>query len=67
MASHSLEKSAGPTWILNGASVHVEEARTHIARISGEFDLRPRVFVTQKGDELRPLFEQVVTECLVSR
>jgi len=62
MASHSLEKSAGPTWILNGASVHVEEARTHIARISGEFDLRPRVFVTQKGDELRPLADRAMAE-----
>ena len=62
MASHPLEKSVGPTWILNGASIHVEAARAHIARISGEFGVQARIVVTRSGDELSPLAARAVGE-----
>jgi len=44
----------GPTFILNGASVHVEAARTLIARISGELDVQAQIVVARQGDELSP-------------
>ena len=62
MAPHSLEKPLGPACILNGASVHVEAARAHIARISAEFSVPTQIIVTQSGDELRPLAARAVGE-----
>jgi diacylglycerol kinase family enzyme len=62
MASHSPEKSAGPTCILNGASVHVEAARAHIARISLEFGMQAQIVVARSGAELSPLAARAVAE-----
>jgi diacylglycerol kinase family enzyme len=55
MAPHPPEKSLGPTCILNGHSVHVEEAQAHIARISGELGAQAHVIVTRKGDDISSL------------
>ena len=54
MAAHPVEKSEGPTWILNGASVHVEAARTEIVRISAEFGVQAHIVVARSGDEISP-------------
>jgi diacylglycerol kinase family enzyme len=62
MAPHSLERSAGPTCILNGASRHVEAARAHLVRISGEFGLPARILVTRSGDELTSMAARAVNE-----
>ncbi len=62
MASHPLEKSVGPTWILNGASSHVEAARAHITRISREFGVQAHIVVARSGDELSPLAARAVSE-----
>ena len=55
MTSRPQEESLGPTCILNGHSVHVEEAQAHIARISREFGVRANVVVTRKGDDISSL------------
>ncbi len=52
----------GPTWILNGASIYVEAARAHIARISGEFGVQAHIVVARSGDELSPLAARAVGE-----
>jgi hypothetical protein len=52
MTSHPLKESIGPICILNGHSIHVEEAKAHIARISGEFDVQTDVVVTHRGDDI---------------
>ena len=44
-----------PTCILNGHSVHVEEAKAHIARISGEVAVQVQVVVTKRGDDISAL------------
>lgn len=44
-----------PTCILNGHSVHVEEAKAHIARISGEVAVQVQVVVTKRGDDIAAL------------
>jgi len=62
MASHPIERSAGPTCILNGASSHVEAARAHLNRISGEFGVQARIVVAPSGDELSPLAARAVGE-----
>ncbi len=62
MASGPLEKSVGPTCILNGASTHVAAARAHIVRISGEFGVQTSIVVAQSGDELSSLAARAVGE-----
>jgi diacylglycerol kinase family enzyme len=62
VASHPQEESLGPTCILNGHSVHVEEAQAHIARISGEFGVRANVIVTRKGDDISSLAARALSE-----
>ncbi len=62
MASHSPEKSVGPTCILNGASIHVEAARALIARISCEFGVEAQIVVARSGAELSPLATRAVGE-----
>ncbi len=62
MGSHPLEQSASLTCILNGASIHVEAARAHIAGISEEFGVKARVIVARSGDELSPLAARAVNE-----
>lgn len=53
---------SGPTWILNGHSVHVVEAQRHIAKISDELGLRSHVVVTKRGDDISSLLARVVSE-----
>jgi diacylglycerol kinase family enzyme len=62
MASHPMEKCLGPTCILNGASIHVEAARAHIARISGELGVQADIVVARNGDELSPLAARAVAD-----
>jgi diacylglycerol kinase family enzyme len=51
-----------PTCILNGASSHVEAARAHLARISGEFGVPARIVVARSGDEFSALAARAVGE-----
>src|SRR5271167_1529887 len=53
---------SSPTCILNGHSVHVEEAKAHIARISGEFGAEVQVVVTKRGDDISSLAARAVSE-----
>jgi hypothetical protein len=63
VTSRPLEESLGPTTcILNGHSIHVEEAQAHIARISGELGVRARVVVTRKGDNISSLAARALSE-----
>jgi diacylglycerol kinase family enzyme len=51
-----------PTCILNGHSAHVEEARAHIARISGEVGAEVQVVVTKRGDDISSLAARALSE-----
>ena len=51
-----------PTCILNGHSVHVEEAKAHIARISEEVAVQVQVVVTKRGDDISSLAARAVSE-----
>jgi acetyl esterase/lipase len=51
-----------PTCILNGHSVHVEEAKAHIARISGEVAVQVQVVVTRRGDDISALVARALGE-----
>ena len=46
---------SNPTCILNGHSVHVEEAKAHIALISEEVGAQVQVVVTKRGDDISAL------------
>jgi diacylglycerol kinase family enzyme len=62
MISRPQGESLGPTCILNGHSVHVEEAQAHIARISGELGVRVQVVVTRRGDDVSSLAARALSE-----
>jgi diacylglycerol kinase family enzyme len=62
MKSGPQGQSLGPTCILNGHSVHVEQAQAHIARISGELGVRPDVVVTRRGDDISSLAARALRE-----
>ncbi len=51
-----------PTCILNGHSVHVEETKAHIARISGEVAVQVQVVVTKRGDDISSLAARALSE-----
>lgn len=51
-----------PTCILNGHSVHVEEAKAHIARISAELAVQVQVVVTKRGDDISALVARALGE-----
>ena len=51
-----------PTCILNGHSAHVEEAKAHIARISGEVRAQVEVVVTRRGDDISSLAARALSE-----
>ena len=53
---------SNPTCILNGHSVHVEEAKTHIARISGELGADVQVVVTKRGDDISAVAARALGE-----
>ena len=62
MTSHLPVESSCPAWILNGHSIHVEEAQAHIAKISDEFGLQARVVVTRRDDDISSLVARVASE-----
>jgi diacylglycerol kinase family enzyme len=62
MKSGPQGQSLGPTCILNGHSVHVEEAQAHIARIWGELEVRADVVVTRRGDDISSLAARALRE-----
>jgi diacylglycerol kinase family enzyme len=53
---------ANPTCILNGHSAHVEEAKAHIARISGELGADVQVVVTKRGDDISAVAARALGE-----
>ena len=62
VASHPLKEAGGLTCILNGHSVHVDEARAHISRISGQFGVETEVVVTKRGDDISSLAGRALSE-----
>lgn len=52
IASSSAEMPAPTVFILNGHSVHVEEAQARITSISSEFGIAAHVVVTKYGDDI---------------
>ena len=52
----------GPTFILNGHSIHVEEARAHIGRLSAEFGVATYVIVSKPGDDISSLAARAASE-----
>jgi diacylglycerol kinase family enzyme len=62
MASQQPDQPLSPALILNGHSIHVEEAKDHIARISAELGVRPQVIVTRKGDDISQLAARALGE-----
>ena len=51
-----------PTCILNGHSVHVEEAKAHIAQISEEVGAQVQVVTTKRGDDISALAARALGE-----
>jgi antitoxin (DNA-binding transcriptional repressor) of toxin-antitoxin stability system len=49
------EESLSAVCILKGHSVHVEEAKGHIARIARELGAEAEVIVTKRGDNIASL------------
>ena len=62
MSPQSPATFISPTCILNGHSAHVEEAKAHIARISGEFRVEVQVVVTKRGDDVSSLAARALSE-----
>jgi diacylglycerol kinase family enzyme len=62
LTSRPHEESLGPTCILNGHSIHVEEAQAQIARISRELGVRANVVVTRRGDDISSLAARALGE-----
>ncbi len=62
MKQRALNECAGTTCILNGHSAHVDEARAHIANISGEFGVEAQVVVTGRGDDIPSLAARALSE-----
>ena len=52
----------GPVYILNGASVHLDEARALITGVAGELGVPVRVVVAHRGEELGSLAARAVSE-----
>jgi len=62
MSSHPLKEFVGATCILNGHSIHVEEAKSHIARISAKFGAETEIVVTKRGDDISSLAARALSE-----
>ena len=62
MANAQQPKSDGPFCILNGHSVHLEEAKAQIARAASESGVGAEVVVTKRGDDIGALSERAVAE-----
>jgi len=56
------QTTAAPFCILNGHSVHAEEARALIARIAGEYGAQAEVVVTKRGDDIASLAARAMSE-----
>lgn len=56
------QASLNPACILNGKSVHLKAALAHIARISAEFGLKPRISVTNRGDDISAIVAGALAE-----
>jgi len=62
MTAARQQASPGPICILNGHSVHVEQAKTHIAHIASEFGAEAEVIVTKRGDDISSLAARALAE-----
>jgi len=62
MELRGLKEFVGTTCILNGHSAHVEEAKAHIANISGEFGVEVQIVVTERGDDISSLAARALSE-----
>jgi len=60
--SPQLPHALSPTCILNGKSVHLQEACAHIERISAEFGIPTQVIVTKRGDDVSSLAARAISE-----
>jgi diacylglycerol kinase family enzyme len=56
------QASLNPACILNGKSVHLKAALAHMARISAEFGLKPRISVTNRGDDVSAMAAGILAE-----
>jgi diacylglycerol kinase family enzyme len=56
------QASTSPACILNGKSAHLKAALAHIARISTEFGVEPRVLVTRRGDDVSAMAAGALAE-----
>jgi diacylglycerol kinase family enzyme len=56
------QSGLSPTCILNGKSVHLQAALTHIARISGQFGVQVQVVVTKRGDDISSFAAHALAE-----
>jgi diacylglycerol kinase family enzyme len=56
------QASLNPACILNGKSVHLKAALAHMARISAEFGLKPRISVTNRGDDVSAMATGILAE-----
>jgi diacylglycerol kinase family enzyme len=61
MTASVTPESAGPAFILNGHSVHAEEAEAHIACVSHTFGIAAQVIVTKRGDDISLLAARAVS------
>ncbi len=62
MNAPTLGQGAGPVFILNGHSVHVQEAQARIAGVSSEYGVAPHVVVTKRGDDISLVAAGAVSE-----
>ncbi|MGD0025738.1 MAG: diacylglycerol kinase family protein [Xanthobacteraceae bacterium] len=62
MTSARQQASPGPVCVLNGHSVHVEEAKTHIAHIAREFGAEAEVIVTKRGYDISSLVARALAD-----
>jgi diacylglycerol kinase family enzyme len=62
MTPHKPQESPGPACILNGHSIHVQEAQASLARIADELRVPVQVIVTRKGDDISSLAARAVSD-----
>ena len=62
MTAPALAQRVGPIFILNGHSIHVQEARAHIARVSGQLGVDTKVVVTKRGDDIASFAASALSE-----
>ncbi len=62
MALAQQPRFSGPLCILNGHSVHVDEAKAQVARFARECGVRAEVVVTRRGDDIAALTARALAE-----